>query len=200
MKKVNIKQLGRDFKVSKSEKTFKQLFDACKPGVVAYYSKFGNTIEILEDCYNETMISIWNDIDKIEVEKYSISTMIFLKTKQNILRHYKSVGGQFNSCDIDDPTISNVVLAEDVNTGDYTGDIQEEYIRDENINTLWNNIKTVLNNEISFDILYDKYAKNMKTTELSEKYDINSQNVLNRIFNAKKKLKTNEQIYYEFIG
>ena len=40
----------------------------------------------------------------------------------------------------------------------------------------------------------------MKTTELSEKYDINSQNVLNRIFNAKKKLKTNEQIYYEFIG
>tara|TARA_R110000737_G_scaffold210872_1_gene228463 strand:- start:5597 stop:6193 length:597 start_codon:yes stop_codon:yes gene_type:complete len=197
MKKVNIKELGREFKRTKSEKTFKQLFDACKPSVVNNFKKFNNPIELIEDCYNETLISIWNDIDKFDVEKYSISTMIFLKMKQNIIRHYKSVGGQYSKMDIEDPHVNNTVMSED--TGNLVYDIQEEYIRDENIETLWSNIKTVLNNEKSFDILYDKYAKNMKTNELAEKYETNPQNVLNRIFNAKKKLKTNKQIYYEFI-
>ena len=198
MAKVNVKQLGITFQETKSEKIFKQLFETCKPGAINYYKKFGNSLELLEDCYNETLISIWNDIDKLDVNKYSISTMIFLKMKQNIIRHYKSVGGQFTSVDIDDPIISNSTLLED--SGDYTYDLQDEYIKDENVDTFWNNIRSILNNEISYNILYDKYANNMNTNEIAIKYDTKLQNVLNRIFNAKKKIESNKEIYNEFLN
>jgi RNA polymerase sigma factor (sigma-70 family) len=197
MKKVNIKQLGIEFKRTKSEKTFKQLFDACKPGTIAYYKKFQNPIELLEDCYNETFIAIWNDIDKYDVEKYSISTMIYLKMKQNIIRHYKSVGGQFQSVDIDDPIVVNKVITQDMD--EMTYNLEEDYIADESVDTLWSSIKTILNNETSYNILYDKYANNMKSKEIADKYETKLQNVLNRIFNAKKKIESNKEIYNEFI-
>jgi len=197
MGKVNIKALGIKFKETKSEKTFKELFDACKPGTINYYQQFNNPIELLEDCYNETLISIWNDIDKLDVEKYSISTMIYLKMKQNLIRHYKGTGGQFSNCDIDDPAITNQVMSED--KGDLIFDLQEHYIKDESIDTLWNNIKTILDNETTFNILYDKYANNMNSKEIAVKYDTKVQNVLNRIFNAKKKIVSYKQIYNDFI-
>jgi len=197
MQKVNIRALGIEFKKTKSEKTFKKLFESCKPGTINFYKKYNNTIDVLEDCYNETLISIWNDIDKIDVEKYSISTMIYLKMKQNLIRHYKSVGGQFNHYDIDDPVVSNMVVNDDKT--EMTYDLQENYIKDESVKTLWEDIKTVLNNDTSYNILYDKYANNMKTKEIADKYATKQQNVLNRIFNAKKKIESNEDIYYEFI-
>jgi len=195
--KVNIKSLGLKFQETKSEKTFKQLFDACKPGAIKYYLKFNNPLELLEDCYNETLIAIWNDIDKYDVKKYSISTMIYLKMKQNIIRHYKNVGGQYQNLDIDEPSVTNKVLAQE--SGDNIFDLQQEYIKDESVETLWCSIKTILNNDISYNILYDKYANNMKSKEIADKYDTKLQNVLNRIFNAKKKIESNEEIYHEFI-
>lgn len=191
--KVDIKQLGIQFQESKSEKAFKALFVACEKGVHNKFLQFGNSIELIEDCYNETMISIWNDIDKFDVHTYSISTMIYMKMTQNIIRHYKSVGGQFTKCDIDDPIIVNKVVTE--NMGDFTFDLQDDFIRDENVDTLWNSIEQVLDNETNFKFLYDKYARNMSTKDIATKYGTLPQNVLNRVFNAKKKLESNKQNY-----
>ena len=170
MPKVNIKELGIQFKETKSEKKFKELFDTCKTSVINYYKNFDNPLEVLEDAYNETMISIWNDIDKFDVEKYSISTMIFLKMKQNLIRHYKSVGGQYNNIDIDDPVNTNIVN-DNSNSEELSYDIQDDYIKDESVNELWDGIKIVLGNEISYNYLYEKYANQMKTKEIAKKYD-----------------------------
>ena len=196
-KKVNIKELGRQLKATNSEKTFKQLFDIVKPSVMVHFKKFNNPIEVIEDCYIEAMISVWNDIHKFDVEKYSISTMIFLKVQQNIIRYYKSVGGQFNNVDIDDPVVTNIAISD--NEDELTYDLQEDFIKDENVEVLWSSIKTILDNDISYNILYDKYANNMKSKDIAEKYDTKLQNVLNRIFNAKKKIKNNDEVYYEYI-
>lgn len=199
MGKVSIKELGKQFKETKSEKTFKMIFETLKPSVINYYKKYNNSIEIMEDAYNEAMISIWNDIDKIDVDKYSISTMVYLKVRQNIIRYYKTVGGQFSKCDIDDPIVSNIVVSENsISAGDYIYDLQEQYIKDESVETLWDSIKVVLDNETSFNILYDKYVNNMKSKDIASKYDTKLQNVLNRVFNAKDKIRNNENIYYEF--
>ena len=200
MTKINIKALGIQFKKTKSEKSFKLLFDTVKPSVINFFKKFDNSIEIIEDAYNETMISIWNDIDKIDVEKYSISTMIFLKAKQNIIRHYKKVGGQFSNYDIDDPIVSNNVIFENaISSDELSYDIQEDYIKNESIKTLWCGIENILDNDKSYNILYDKYVNNMKTKDLAIKYNTKLQNILNRIFNAKKKIQTEDKLYYEYI-
>ena len=200
MARVNIKQLGIQFKETKSEKKFKLLFDTLKPSVINYYKKFDNPVQVLEDAFNEAMISIWNDIDKIDVVKYSISTMIYLKVKQNIIRYYKSTGGQFSKYDIDDPIVSNMVISDkNISEDSYTYDLQEDFIKNESINTLWDSIKILLDNETSYNMLHDKYCNQMKTKEIAKKYDTKLQNVLNRIFNAKKKLQLNENLYHEFI-
>ena len=200
MSKVNIKQLGIEFKATKSEKKFKMLFDAMRPSVLNYYKKFNNPIEVIEDAFNEAMISIWNDIDKLEVEQYSISTMVYLKTKQKILSLNKKSGGQYSNYDIDDPVVTNIVLSENSESAEsMTYDMQDDYIRDESVETLWEGIRSILNNETSFNILYDKYANNMKSKDIAEKYNTKEQNVLNRVFNAKKKIQENDQLYYDFI-
>ena len=196
-KRVSIAELGRRFKETKSEKTFKQLFEICKPTAINYFKQFNNPEEILEDAFNETMISIWNDIDKLDVENYSISTMIFLRMKQNLIRQYKKTGGQNNSLDIDESSVISLVNSED---NDLTYDIEDDYIENENIDSFWSNVKTILNNDISYNIMYDKYVNNLKSKDIAKKYDTKLQNVLNRIFNAKKKLESNQtELYNEFI-
>jgi RNA polymerase sigma factor (sigma-70 family) len=196
MGKINIKALGIEFKKTGSEKTFKELYEACKRGTINFYKSYSNnTTEMLEDCYNETFISIWNDINKLDVEKYSISTMVYLKMKQNIIRYYNSTGGQFTKCDIDDPIISNKVVNSE--SGDFIYNLEDDYIKDESVTSLWNNIREVLDNELSFNMLYDKYANHMKTNEIAEKHGTKPQNVLNRVFNAKKKIETNKEVYKE---
>ena len=195
-KKVNIKQLGIELKATRSEKVFKDLYDACKKSVINYYLQYDkNTEDMLKDCYNEAMIAIWNGIHKYDVEKYSISTMIYLKTKQEIIRRNKEMEGKFQM-DIDDPIVTNIVVSE---SDDSTYDMQEDYIRDESADQLWDSIRQILGNDMNFNLLYDKYINNMSTKDLASKYNTKEQNVLNRIFNSKKKITENENnIYNEF--
>jgi RNA polymerase sigma factor (sigma-70 family) len=197
MSKPNIKQLGRDFQKTKSQKIFKQLFDLCKPGVINYYQQYKeNTIEAIEDAYNETMISIWNDIDKLDVEKYSISTMIYLKTKQKLIRN-NTKSSLTDSYSIDAGYTLNKIYENSMEST--ISNIEDEYIEDENINTFWNNIKDVIGDSITYDILYDTYANRMSGNDIAEKYNINTQIVANRIFQAKKKIKKNVDIYDEYL-
>ncbi len=195
-KKVNIKELGIELKATRSEKVFKELYDSCKKSVINYYLQYdGNSEEMLKDCYNESMIAIWNGIHKYDVEKYSISTMIYLKTKQEIIRRNKEMQGKFRM-DIDDPIVNNIVVSEN---DDSTYDMQEDYIKDESAVQLWESVREILDNDMNFNLLYDKYNNNMSTKDLASKYNTKEQNVLNRIFNSKKKITENENnIYNEF--
>jgi RNA polymerase sigma factor (sigma-70 family) len=198
MKKVNISQLGRDFQKTKSEKTFKLLFDACKPGVMRYFQRVGvkNSIESIEDAYTETMISIWKDIDKLDVTNYSISTMVFLKTKQQLIRTSTRNGVDFINLDISESFVESMVENSDNSEQSYC--LEDDYIKEENITGFWGSVQRELNNPISFEILFDKYALNMSTKDIAKKYNENEQNVLNRVFNAKKKL-LNTKGLYEYI-
>ena len=92
-----------------------------------------------------------------------------------------------------------VISDKNISDDSYTFDLQEDFIKNESINTLWDTIKTLLDNETSYNMLHDKYCNQMKTKEIAKKYDTKLQNVLNRIFNAKKKLQLNENLYHEFI-
>jgi len=194
-KKTNISQLGRDFKETKSEKLFKQLFDLCKPGVINYYQKYGNSVESIEDAYNESMISIWTDIDKLDVEKYSISTMIYLKTRQKLIRTIDKENSN-NTFSMDSNNLTNKIHNEAPET---ISDLQEEYIEDENIDTFWGNVRDILDDDISYNILYDTFVEKLSGKDIAEKYTVNTQTVANRIFQAKKKISKNSDIYGEYI-
>lgn len=194
MTKVNISKLGREFKETKSEKIFKQIFETCKEGVINYYRNFDNSIEKLEDCYIETMISIWNDIDKIDVHNYSISTMIYLKMKQNIIATIRKKNDS-NFLDINETVIMNGLQNKESIMVD---SLEEQIIQSEDKDNLWGTIKRELNNEMSFNMVYDKYVNNMKCKDIANKHEVTQQIVLNRLFHARKKLEKNKSIINEY--
>ena len=87
---MSIKELGILFKETKDEIVFTEIYERLKRGVIGYYTSFGKTQQIVEDAFHSAMVSIWTDIDKLNVDQYSISTTIYLKTKQNIIRQNAS--------------------------------------------------------------------------------------------------------------
>lgn len=196
-KKLNISQLGRDFQKTKSQKTFKQIFDLCKPGIMNHYKKFNNSVEAIEDAYNESMISIWADIDKLDVTKYSISTMIYLKTKQKLIRANKlAQDSAETSYSMENASTLYKVHAE---SDELVSNVEEEYIVDENVATLWDSVKDLLDDDLSYNILYDTFVEKLSGKDIADKYNVNTQTVANRIFQAKKKIGKANTIKDEYI-
>jgi RNA polymerase sigma factor (sigma-70 family) len=204
-KAMPITALGLEFKKTKSEKLFKLIYDRLKHGVIQYYSNFGKDHQLVEDAYNEAMISIWRDIDKLDVKNYSISTNVYMKTRQHIIkdnirttRSCGNAGGIF----VDSPDIVDNLLANNLNSGNsiilgkhakyqehmntLVGKSEEElFIKEEEITNFLNFI-----DKCNFsDIIKDHYIEGLKYKELSEKYDIEIQIVKNRIHHGKKQIK-----------
>lgn len=201
MSKINVKQLGRDFKREKTQKLFKQIYDHFKPGIINYYCQFdNNSYEDVEDAYNKALTYVWNKIDNIDVEKYSISTFIYMRTKHAILndkRKYKSSDTDNYS---DMVALSNKFDKQECT---FNTNLETDFLEQESKNTLWEEIKSILrtkeSGDLSFNILYDMFYDNLPAKKIALKYNTNIQTVANRIFEAKKKIKKNPQIYEKFI-
>lgn len=210
MRKPTIKELGIDLQKTHSENTFKILYDTLKRTVENHYLLYGNSLELIKDCYNETMIVIWNDIDKYDVNTYSISTMIFMKMTQRIEnmtnpnRISKKRSQENNLKDISDPNVLSDLFS---HSEEYSFNLEDEYIESESKQNMWMELKGIIGkdkdgiNEHNYNILYDKYVNNLSTKELAKKHNINEQIILNRLFNTKRKLKPlYKSIYNEHIN
>jgi len=201
LKLTPINTLGAEFKRTKSEKAFKEIYDRLRGGVINYYSNFGKDHQIVEDSYNEAMISFWANIDKLDIVNYSVSTNVYLKTKQSIIRHNLkkerstgSGGGHLQeTSDISDNIsfanndIANGKHAKYVNAINSRITISDEdvYIDAESRHIFWSLVKKAK----FFDIVYDHYYNGLKYKELADKYKIEIQIVKNRVFHGKKQIK-----------
>ena len=204
-KAMPISALGLEFKKTKSEKLFKAIYDRLKTGVIQYYSNFGKDHQIVEDAYDEAMISIWRDIDKIDVENYSISTNVYMKTKQHIIRDNIRTSrscGDAGGIFVDSPDVVDNILANNLNGGNtiilgkhakYQTHMNELiakseedlFIKEEEITNFWNSVDK---SKFS-DMIKDHYCEGLKYKELSEKYGVEIQIVKNRIHHGKKQIK-----------
>jgi RNA polymerase sigma factor (sigma-70 family) len=202
VKKVSVKGLGIELQNTRSEKVFKQLYDITKPSVINYYKNFpGNSIEIIEDAFNETMISIWNNIHKYDVNKYSISTLIYLKVKNNLIDNLKKTNsGKINSNSSnygDLIAMENNIQNNSIN--EMSENLEIDFLKQEKSNNFWKVLRNVLGTTNTYDIFYDLISNNYNTNEICEKYNVSPQIVANRIFNVKKKIQENPQIFKSFM-
>jgi len=176
--KLSIVELGKKFKETRSEKTFKEIYDRLRVGVINYYSTFGKDHQLIEDSYTEAMISIWSHPDKIDTEQYSISTSIYLKTRQNIIKQNKNRArctGDGNSLVINEDSdnfvqeIEREVLSaggDVVKISSIQSSFEDEIIEQEKSEIFWKYIKTIKNH----DLIYDYYVNEMLYKELAVKY------------------------------
>ena len=197
-----INVLGEEFKKTKSEKAFKEIYDRLRGGVINYYANFGKDHQIVEDAYNEAMISFWTNIDKLDIENFSVSTNIYLKTKQGIIRHNlkkeRTTGSnndflQENSEVCDNVSYNSEQAIVTGKHGKYVDAInnrvsqshEDDFIQEESINMFWQIVKSAK----FYDIVYDHYYNGLKYKELAEKYGVDIQIIKNRIFHGKKQIK-----------
>lgn len=212
-KRLPINALGAEFKKTKSEKAFKEIYERLREGVIKYYSNFGKDHQIVEDAYNEAMISFWVNIDKLDIENYSVSTNIYLKTSQSIMKQnsskikttgegdetiYKSKEEQAS---ISNHNSSNIVVGKhgkyvDAINTKVSESYEDEYIKREDIKLFWNVIRSAK----FYDIIYDHYYNGLKYKELATKYEVDIQIVKNRIFHGKKQIKELLKKEYEEIS
>ena len=189
LKTISIKKLGQILKKTKSEVAFIVLYERIKPGILKSYEALANRdTELLEDCYNEAMISIWKDIgsDTIDVDKFSISTMIYLKTKQNLIKNFKS-NKKINSMNSLDAENADSYIESIINKSQEKIEvsIEDKIIEKETTDLFWSKIK-----DVNFFYMIDEYYNNnLKYKEIASKYNVDIQTVKNRIFHAKKKIK-----------
>lgn len=215
-KAVSITSLGVEFKKTKSEKIFKEIYERLKTGVINYYSNFGKDHQVVEDAYDEAMISIWRDIDKLDVENYSISTNVYMKTKQHIIRdNIRTVRscGENSSMLLESPEIIDNVLINNQKSGNaiilgkhakyqqHMNEVvaisaEDSFIEEETSEMFWSAIKQCK----FYEIIYDHYYHGLKYKELSEKYGVEIQIIKNRIHHGKKQIKNILNKEYENIS
>lgn len=210
-----ITTLGVEFKKTKSEKIFKEIYERVKPGVINYYSTFGKNHQLVEDAFEEAMISVWRDIDKLDVENFSISTNIYMKTRQHIIRDnirtLRVCGESIDSMGESSEMAENI-LVNNHNSGNtiilgkhskyqeyvnevYCSSVEETFIVSEANQAFWDTVKKCK----YFDVIYDHYFHGLKYKELCEKYNIDMQTVKNHIHHGKNQIKKILNIEYENI-
>lgn len=213
MKKKSLTLLGKEFKSTKSEKSFKELYERLQRGVINYYSNFGKDRQLIEDAYEEAMVSIWANIDKLDVENYSISTSVYMKTKQCIIKannkKVKTTGegglsfnengenwtldGTIYNNSIDSSNIVKVDKYQEYMCNRVHKSQEDIYIETELLDEFWSMAKKCR----FYNEIYDFYFNGFSHKELSNKYGVEIQIIKNRIFHGKKEIKqilgTNEK-------
>ena len=204
VKRKPIAQLGVELKNTKDEKILKELYERLHKSVIDQYKGLASDTQLLEDAYTEAITTVWQTIDKLDVETYSISTVIYLKTKQRILRQNKLKGrttGNMNlffTSDSDNNHVDQVsnlrsfdsmIYDKYKRNDDFFSDKIDEgpestLMKGEGEKVFWN----VLSPCKYLDLIYDYYCLDVKYKDLAEKYDLSIQTVKNRIRAGKKQI------------
>lgn len=78
--KLTLRELGINYKNSKSEKDFNALYKAINPGLKIYIKKFVKDPDDVEDTLSYVISFLYNKIDKFDPSKGNISTWIYRVT------------------------------------------------------------------------------------------------------------------------
>ena len=204
----SIRELGLDFSLTKEVRIFNKIYEYAYEGVINYYSCRGYDKSIVDGAFNEAMTQIWLEVDKIDMVKYSISTMIYLKTKQILIKYkdkaFKTIG--YGGAMFDENyALSNMgegVYRQSQNVHNqmtlqraesridhWLGQIDRCYesklIAKEYASEL---VKNVLNVKYG-DMIVDHYYNELSYKDLQKKYDMNLDTVKNKMFAGRKNCK-----------
>jgi len=194
----SLKTLGEDFSNTRSEKTFNELYNRIKPGLLNYINKITRDRAAAEDLFSMTMAIVYNKIHQFKPE-YHISTWIyrigyheaimFLRRKKRAATTNFSVFDSYYENDrmtdkIMYNTIENGAIEEDFIT------LQErEYEMQEKHQIILDSIETL--DPLYKEIVKDRLVKEMKYSDISKKHKLPLHTVKNRIARGKRALRSN---------
>ena len=188
----NIQKLAENFLFVKNEKSFKELFERLRPGVLNHCYVILKDRELAEDAFINTMSKIWTKIDQYDEERGNFSTWCYNIARNESLLLIKSRNRyvsqnekelDFHSSKHDSIMGEHYVLE---NSSDYAF-FNEENTVDAVYESVIDEIRTLP--ELYRDIMVDREINGMKYKDIAIKYGIKKRSIATRIRRARAKIK-----------
>lgn len=192
-KEKNIQRLAEDFITQKTDKSFKNLFDRLRPGVLNHCYLILKEQELAEDAFLNTMAKIWTKIEQYNDDRGNFSTWCYNIARNESLLLLKSRKKYNNRTDIEIE-----FLSEKNTIGDMGGvynmedDFSYAFMSEENdMDAIYESVLSEIRElpDLYRDIMIDREINNMKYKDIAEKYGIKKRSIATRIRRARNKIK-----------
>jgi RNA polymerase sigma-70 factor (ECF subfamily) len=192
-KEKNIQRLAEDFITQKTDKSFKNLFDRLRPGVLNHCYLILKEQELAEDAFLNTMAKIWTKIEQYNDDRGNFSTWCYNIARNESLLLLKSRKKYNSRTDIEIE-----FLSEKNTIGDMGGvynmedDFNYAFMGEENdMDAIYESVLSEIRElpDLYRDIMIDREINNMKYKDIAEKYGIKKRSIATRIRRARNKIK-----------
>lgn len=194
-KEKNIQILANAFISTRSDRTFKNLFDRLKPGIFNHCFKITRDRDLAEDAFLNTMSKIWEKIEQYNEERGNFSTWCYniarnetllLLKEENKYNSRTASEMEFFSANNEIGDLGGVYIMEE---DEYNPIFKEENSFDLIYESVINEITDLP--EIYKDIMVDREINKMKYKDIAEKYGLKKRSVATRIRRARNKITKN---------
>jgi RNA polymerase sigma-70 factor (ECF subfamily) len=192
-KETNIQKLAEDFILSKTDKSFANLFNRLKPGVSNHCFLILKNMELAEDAFLNTMSKIWLKIDQYNLERGNFSTWCYNIARNESLLLMKSRKKLVNHDEEDLEYLSSKNTIGEIG-GVYNIEDDPAYAFFSEENTIDAVYESVLDEirslpETYRDIMIDREIHGMKYKDIAEKYGIKKRSIATRIRRARGRIR-----------
>ena len=193
LKEKNIQRLAEDFITQKNDKSFKNLFDRLRPGVLNHCYLILKEQELAEDAFLNTMAKIWTKIEQYNDDRGNFSTWCYNIARNESLLLLKSRKKYNNRTDLEIEFLSEKNTIGDI-LGVYNmeDDFNYAFMNEEkNMDSIYESVLNEIRElpDLYRDIMIDREINNMKYKDIAEKYGIKKRSIATRIRRARNKIK-----------
>ena len=190
---MTLKTLGTEFAKTKSEKTFNDLYNRIKPGLLRYINQITKDMDISEDLFSMTMSVAYNKIEQYNPE-YHISTWIYRIPYTHALMHLRNkkrpATTNFSVFDsyYENDRLSEKIMHTQIENDHFEDDFQtleeKELEQEKTYQTIINAIDTL--DPLYQEIVKDRLVLDMKYGDIAQKHNLPLHTIKNRISRGKR--------------
>jgi len=194
----SLKALGEEFNSTQSEKSFNELYNRIKPGLLNYINKITKDRDAAEDLFSMTMAIVYNKIHQFNPE-YHISTWIyrigyheaimFLRRKKRAATTNFSVFDSYYDNDRMTDKIMYNNIENEPSEEDFQTLQEREYEMQAKHQIILDSIETL--DPLYKEIVKDRLVLEMKYGAISKKHKLPLHTIKNRIARGKSALRSN---------
>jgi RNA polymerase sigma factor (sigma-70 family) len=191
-KKDSLKDLGLQFKQTRSEKVFTELYNRIRPGLYNYIFQIVKNNDDTENVISYTMSTVYNKIDTYDI-KWHISTWIYriAYTAACMELRYRKASKTTNISQLERSENKNILSKIEFEAAEtYKEEIivKEELHDEEESNIRLRRIVERLPEDYRV-VIEEKFFNDMKYEEIAKKLDLPLHTVKNRISRGKRLIK-----------
>ena len=192
---MTLKTLGTEFATTKSEKTFNDLYQRIKPGLIRYINQIVKDGDTSEDLFSMVMSTVYNKIDQYNPE-YHISTWIYRIAYTHSLMHLRNkkrrATTNFSVFDsyYDNDRVSDKIMYTQIENDHFEDDFQTLEEKEKEQEKIHDTIILAIDNldPLYKDIVKDRLVSDMKYGDIAKKHNLPLHTIKNRISRGKRSL------------